>query len=132
MIVVAIIGILAAVAIPAYQDYTVRAKVAEGLSLSAAAKTGVAEYWSSKGVLPSTNASVGLPTSTSIKGNSTSSVAVGAGGVITVTTVSKTSGLPVAAAGKTFTLTPATTAGGIQWTCKNGTLPAKYLPSDCR
>jgi len=132
MIVVAIIGILAAVAIPAYQDYTVRAKVAEGLSLSTAAKTGVAEYWSAKGVLPSTNASVGLPAAASITGNSISSVAVGANGVITVTTVASTSGLPTAAAAKTFTLTPATAAGGIKWTCAAGTAPSKYLPSDCR
>jgi len=130
MIVVAIIGILAAVAIPAYQDYTVRAKMAEGLSLSAAAKTGVAEYWSSKGALPSSNASVGLPAAASIKGNSIASVTIGTNGVITVK--SGTTGLPTPAQGKTFTLTPSTSAGSLQWTCKFGTLPAKYLPSNCR
>lgn len=132
MIVVAIIGILAAVAIPAYQDYTVRSKVAEGLSLASAAKTAIAEYWSSKGVLPGTNTSAGLPKAASIMGNAISSVQVGANGVITVTTVKDTSGLPTAAAIKTFTLTPATTGGALSWKCAKGTIDAKYLPSECR
>ena len=52
MIVVAIIGILAAVAIPSYQDYTKRAHVSEGMALAGAAKTGVAEYYSSEGTYP--------------------------------------------------------------------------------
>lgn len=132
MIVVAIIGILAAVAIPAYQDYTVRAKVAEGLSLAAAAKTAVAEYWSSKGVLPGTNTSAGLPKATSISGNAINSVQLSANGVITVKTVASTSGLPSAAAGKTFTLTPAAVGGSLDWTCAKGTIDSKYLPSECR
>src|SRR5882724_763304 len=84
MIVVAIIGILAAISIPAYQDYLVRAKVSEGLNLAAAAKTAVAEYYSSKGVYPTTNALAGLPTSSSIQGNNVSDVAV-ASGLITIT-----------------------------------------------
>ena len=61
MIVVAIIGILAAVAIPAYQDYTVRAKVSEALSLASAAKTGVSEWYATNATLAANNASVGLP-----------------------------------------------------------------------
>lgn len=68
MIVVAIIGILAAIAIPAYQDYTKRARVSEGLSLASAAKTAVAEYYASNGSFPTSNASAGLQTS--ISGNS--------------------------------------------------------------
>jgi len=131
MIVVAIIGILAAVAIPAYQDYTVRAKVAEGLSLGSSAKTGVAEFWSSEGHLPLNNTSVGLPTPLSIKGNAISSVGVVAG-VITITTVADTSGLPTAAAGKTYKLTPVPSTGGIIWTCSATSIDAKYLPSECR
>jgi type IV pilus assembly protein PilA len=130
MIVVAIIGILAAVAIPAYQDYTVRAKVSEGLNLAGAAKTGVAEFWSSRGRLPSGNTSVGLPTATSINGNSVRSVGIGANGVITVTMGA--TGLPANVAGDTYTLTPATTSGRLGWTCANGTIEDKYLPADCR
>jgi len=59
MIVVAIIGILAAVAIPAYQDYTVRAQVSEGLSLASGAKTAMAEFYNQRGTFPSDNASLG-------------------------------------------------------------------------
>lgn len=135
MIVVAIIGILAAVAIPAYQDYTVRAKIAEGLSLGSSAKTAVAEFWASEGRMPSANASVGLPAAASIAGNAIRSVAVGAGGRITITTVGTASGLPTAAAGLTYQLDPTGSAGGIDWDCETGAaspLPVKYLPSECR
>src|SRR5882724_5935452 len=86
MIVVAIIGILAAIAIPAYQDYLVRAKVSEGLNLAAAAKTAVAEFYSSKGNLPTNNTSAGLALSTSIQGNNVSGVNVGStAGLVTIT-----------------------------------------------
>jgi type IV pilus assembly protein PilA len=133
MIVVAIIGILAAVAVPAYQDYTVRAKMAEGLSLASSAKTAVAEYFAGKGTLPTTNVMAGLPAAASINGNAIRQVTVGANGVITITTVGTASGLPAAAAAKTFTLTPATAAGRVKWTCASGGgVPAKYLPSECR
>ncbi len=130
MIVVAIIGILAAVAIPAYQDYTVRAKVTEGLSLASAAKTGVSEWFATNGGFPSANGSVGLPTSTSITGNSVRSVAIGSGGVITVTFAA--TGLPSAVAGDTILLTPTNNNGAVQWSCTGGTLDAKYRPSSCR
>ena len=127
MIVVAIIGILAAVAIPAYQDYTVRAKVTEGLSLASAGKTAVSEYFASNGTLPGSNASAGLSTSTSISGNTVRTVAVAANGVIQVTF----SGNPIN--GSTIFLTPSTAAGGVTWDCAaNGTLENKYRPSSCR
>jgi len=130
MIVVAIIGILAAVAIPAYQDYTVRAKVSEGLGLSSAVKAGTAEYWASIGRLPSSNASIGSPLAASISGNSIRSVGLTAAGLITITTA--TTGLPTNVQTDTFVLSASTTAGGIQWKCKVGTIESKYLPSECR
>ena len=129
MIVVAIIGILAAVAIPAYQDYTVRAKVTEGLSLASAAKTAVSEYFSSHDALPPTNASAGIAPSLSITGNNVRSVAIGTSGVITVT-FSGTAGSPIASS--TLQLKPTTSGGKVQWSCTAGNVQAKYRPSSCR
>ncbi len=130
MIVVAIIGILAAIAIPAYQDYTKRAHVSEGLQLAGAAKTGVSEYYSSNGVWPDSNASAGLADSPS--GNAVSSVVVGASGVITITYKTQV------AAGAKIDLTPTAASGSITWLCRE-TSPAatnpmetNWLPSNCR
>jgi len=85
MIVVAIIGILAAIAIPQYAEYTNRARVSEGLQLSAGAKTGVAEFYSSNAVYPSSNAEAGLAAPGDIVGNNVTSVEVAGAGEITIT-----------------------------------------------
>ena len=77
MIVVAIIGILAAVAIPAYQDYTIRAKVTEGLSLASAGKTAVSEYFSANGSLPTDNTAAGMADEETVSCNSVDKVNVG-------------------------------------------------------
>lgn len=126
MIVVAIIGILAAIAIPAYQDYTKRAHVSEGLSLAAGAKTAVSEYYSTNNTWPSTNASAGLASSTAITGNAVTEVAVNASR-ITVTYNSK-----VDSTNNTLILQGAASGGAIVWSCSAGTVDAKYRPSNCR
>ena len=129
MIVVAIIGILAAIAIPAYQDYTKRTHVSEGLSLAGAAKSGVAEFYASKGTWPGSNTSAGLTNAASITGNAVTSVTVGtpgAAGQITVVYNAKV------VTDQTLILSPTASGGSIKWSCTQGTLEAKYRPSSCR
>ena len=125
MIVVAIIGILAAIALPAYQDYTKRTHVAEGLTLAGGAKASVTEYFSSQGKFPSNNTSAGLAAATAIKGNAVTSVEV-KNGKIEITYNDKVTD------NATLQLSPTTGAGGVQWSCKGGTVIAKYRPSNCR
>jgi type IV pilus assembly protein PilA len=126
MIVVAIIGILAAIAIPQYQDYTIRARVTEGLNLASAAKTAVAETRNSTGSWPANNGAAGL--SDSITSKYVDSVLVSANGVITVTYNSAT--------GTTgdIALEPSDTGGAVDWICNGSgtTLAPKYRPANCR
>ena len=129
MIVVAIIGILAAVALPAYQDYTKRARVTEGFNLAASLKTGVADFFASNAIFPTTNASVGVAAGT-VTGASVSDVQIGANGVISITYAPN-----VAATGSNvIALVPTTAAAGITWDCKTAatTLPAALRPANCR
>ena len=125
MIVVAIIGILAAVAIPAYQDYTVRAQVTEGLSLASGAKTAVSEYWASNGSLPTDNATAGMRDSTDIRGNNVESVDF-TGTLVEITFSAN------AIDGSTLELAPITQGGQVAWDCFGGNLEAQYRPSSCR
>ena len=147
MIVVAIIGILAAIAIPQYQNYVARAQVSEALSLASGAKTAIAEYANVNGkwaAISTTtpldaNSEYGLDAATSIKGSYVSQTAVLADGMIEVTFGS---GAHVKLATGTLTLTPSSktvssvnlpTDGAISWTCGSGTAKdiSPYLPSSC-
>lgn len=154
MIVVAIIGILAAIAIPAYQDFTIRAQVSEGLSLSSAVKASVAEYFQDRGVFPPVGmVDLGLDPANPPSGKYVSSVTVGGGGT-GILTITYSGTAPYQANttvdGETLGLAPSTNGNGdIAWTCgaradPNGggqialgatTFSAtelKYLPSNCK
>jgi type IV pilus assembly protein PilA len=126
MIVVAIIGILAAVALPAYQDYTVRARVSEAMGMAAAAKTTVAENMASGAA----TASAGY-TSPAATANVTS-VAVADDGTITVTTTAKAGGGTIIFVPTPLHVANTAATDRITWACNTGTLAAKYRPSECR
>jgi type IV pilus assembly protein PilA len=131
MIVVAIVGILAAVALPAYQDYTIRSKVTEGMAQASSAKLAVTEAAASVGGVANVTAANSGYVFTAAAGTNTyvASVAIANGGTITVTT--KNTG---AATQPAFTLTPtqATVNDQITWACATTAGLAKHLPASCR
>ena len=135
MIVVAIIAILAAIAIPAYQNYLIRSQVTEGLSLAGGLQTGEIEYYSNYGKWPANNSSAGVAKSGSIVGSYVTDVTTGANtGLITITYGGKAN---AAIATKTLVLSPFSKNGGsFAWSCNPsgnaGTIDNKYLPSSCR
>ena len=144
MIVVAIIGILAAIAIPAYQDYTIRAQVTEGLNLAGAVKASVAETYAQSGLWPANNAEAGVGNNADITGKYVTDVLVNDGG-ITITYGNQANNN---IATNTLGLTPWTSANNdVIWVCGNRTAPAnaiaggtaantslldKYMPQTCR
>lgn len=130
MIVVAIIAILAAIAIPAYQNYLIRTQVSEGAVLTDGAKTAVAEFYSNSGKFPSNNASAGLATDTSISGKYVSKVDVASTGLITATFNGPKANTAIQ--NQTFVLSPSTSGGSIAWSCTGSSVDPKYLPSSCR
>ncbi|GAA4999904.1 pilin [Acinetobacter puyangensis] len=125
MIVIAIIGILAAIAIPAYTDYTVRARVTEALTTASAMKATVSENIMSAGGTTIASSACNGVISASATTNVASSACSGSG-VISVTTTA-------AAKGIVLTLTPKYTGGNVAWQCTTTSGDAqKYVPSECR
>jgi type IV pilus assembly protein PilA len=134
MIVVAIIGILAAIALPAYQDYVARSQLTEAMTLASGQKAAVAETWSNTNVVPTTNAAAGIAPATDITGKYVAQVAIGTGGAIVATM--RSSGVSLGVSGATLTLTPtfptsATVGGSVRWACTSNAQD-KYKPTACR
>ena len=129
MIVIAIIGILAAIALPAYQDYTARAQATEGFKATAGLQTDIGVYAADKGGLTGVNSDPAITAQArALAGKyfSAGGATVGANGVITVSFATGANST------KTLTLTPSAVNGQIaKWTC-GGTIDAKRLPSTCR
>ncbi len=148
MIVVAIIGILASIAIPAYQDYTIRSQVAEGLNLASGVKSNVSDFYAARGRLPDNNDSAGLPSATSVIGHYVDNIVISSQGNITVTYGNQVN---QNIQGLTIRLVPATQPGcracPLAWVCGDASPPPntviqggpqgtnilpKFLPQNCR
>ncbi|HEZ5725903.1 TPA: pilin [Neisseria meningitidis] len=149
MIVIAIVGILAAVALPAYQDYTARAQVSEAILLAEGQKSAVTEYYLNHGKWPGNNSDAGVATSSEIKGKYVEKVEVKNG---VVTAEMKSTGVNKEIQGKKLSLWAKRQAGSVKWFCgqpvtrdatntndevtaANGTdkkIDTKHLPSTCR
>jgi len=130
MIVVAIIGIIATIAIPLYTNYIVRSQVAEGLNLSTSTKIAAAEYFQTHGVFATSNASAGVGAGANIVGGYVTQVQLGVGGAIQVTFGNEANAQIV---GAILSITPTDSNGSLTWDCTGDLLlPNKFVPSDCR
>lgn len=138
MIVIAIIGILAAIALPAYQDYVARSQMSEAFNLAGGQKAAVTEYHSNHGEWPANNAAAGVAAKSQITGKYVASVEVSATTTTpskaTIVATLKSSGVSSGIKSKTLTLTgevDSSSPGSYKWACSS-TADAKYLPSACR
>jgi type IV pilus assembly protein PilA len=126
MIVVAIIGILAAIAIPAYQDYVIRSQVSEGLAIASSAKASVAEFFATRGDWPTNNSQAGLGDPSTVEGKYVSSITVAGGGI----TVLFGNDANDKIGGESIGLTPAASGNGdVAWRCGNSTLASGFSES---
>ncbi len=123
MIVIAIMGILAAIALPAYQDYTKRTHVSEGVNLASSAKTAIWDFWSLNGTFPSNNASAGL--NNTIAGNAVKNVSI-SNNLISIIYNNKV------VDDATLILKASSANSSLKWNCRDGTLPNKFKPRICQ
>jgi len=129
MIVVAIIGILASVALPTYQSYSVRAQVAEGMNLAGPVQAAVAEFWYDYGNYPADNADAGVAAAAAYSGNYV--VGVSANGADVEITYGNQANIQIA--GEIVVLTAVPSNGSIRWDCASGgAIPNDLLPQICR
>ena len=126
MIVVAILGILLAIAMPAYQNYTIRTRVAEGMVMVTDVKMAVSETRLSSGTFPESNAAAGI--SAALQTRYVASLNVGTNGTVTITYQNIADGVD----GDTMILTPAFVNNAVQWDCSAGTMENRYRPANCR
>ena len=138
MIVIAIVGILAAIALPAYQDYIVRSKMSEPAAALAEAKTSIAEYYATNNSIPPTQVKAGILSNPN-KPFVTSVRYFSAAGLPIITAVVRTGVIPSGTDPQGFSLSGVTGAGNtLSWVCKSATansinkMDSKYLPSNCR
>ena len=124
-----IIGILAAIAIPAYQDYTARAQMSEAFSLTGGQKSAVSEVYANTGDWPKDNDAAGIAAATDIKGKYVAQVAVSKGKI--VATMIDATGISAGIKGKTLTLSPVENAGSVDWTCTSNAAQ-KFVPKVCK
>ena len=129
MVVVAIIGTLAAIAVPAYQDYTIRAQISEGLNLASASQAAVEEYYSERGDWPKNNDDAGLPDKKDIMGKYTKEVAV----KDDVIEIEYENDAHLAIQNRKVMLIATDNEGSISWTCESdGNIEDNRLPAACR
>jgi type IV pilus assembly protein PilA len=139
MIVVAIIGILAAIAIPAYDNYIIRTQVSEGASLADDARTAVADFYQNLGHFPANNSSASLPTSSSISGDYVSSLDA-SNGILVVRFGGNQISRTINGAILAYSATPTAGGGSVNWNCKSTSgiagsqtnIANRYLPAICR
>lgn len=129
MIVVAIIGILASIALPAYQSYAIRAQVSEGLELSGPAKNAVATFVYDNGTFPTDNSDAAMEVATDYSGAYVTSISV-SGAVISIQFGNRAN---TQISGETVTLTAVNNDGSVSWTCASGgVIKNVYLPTSCK
>lgn len=130
MIVVAIIGIIASIAIPAYFAYVIRSQVAEGINLASGARASATEIFHESGAFPVDNATAGLSAPATISGNYATQVAVTAGGALQITYGNRSHARII---GGILTLSPVTNSGSVAWNCRgDAVLVPEFLPASCR